>query len=184
MHIIAPVLSLLPRRWRELLPRNSSMPWVPPTIISGLLQAVCGLAALEYWYSYSVTGWAQKSLITASDAHPGAAIPIGTEGFVGLLLVAAHPLTWVIVAFSLEGLVRVCAAAFTGEILGTFPLFIVDKIFGLVIHRDSAAPDSGNLPSSGGPSIFQALRQKYLVARYHGFRTNCVTPAAIPNNLL
>src|SRR5271170_2520334 len=99
MYLIAPALSLLPRRWRESLHSSLSMPWVPATIISGCVEAACGLAGLVYWYSYSVTGWVQKSLDTQLKAHPGAAIPVGTEGFVGLLLVAANPLTWVIVAY-------------------------------------------------------------------------------------
>jgi hypothetical protein len=164
-YLTAPVLSLLPRRWRELLPRNTSMPWAPATIISGCVEAACGLAALVYWYSYSVTGWVQKSLDAQLNAHPGTAIPVGTEGFVGLLLVAAHPFTWVIVAFSLEGIVRVCAAAFSGEILGIFPLFIFDKILALFDHRVRAATGSQNSLRPGGASFFDILRQKYLVGR-------------------
>jgi hypothetical protein len=150
--LIAPVLSLLPRHWRGSLPRGTSMLWVPATIISGCVEAVCGLAALVYWYSYSVTGWVQKSMDAQLNAHPGTGIPVGTEGFVGLLLVAAHPLTWVIVAISLEGIARVCAAAFTGEILGTFPLFVVDKIFSLFTRKDNAARDSeDSSPAGRGP---------------------------------
>jgi hypothetical protein len=165
MYLIAPVLSLLPRRWRDSLARSSSIPWVPATIISGCVEAVCGLIGLVYWYSYSVSGWAQKSLFVQLKAHPGIAIPPATEGFFGLLLVAVHPLTWVIVAFSLEGIVRVCAAAFTGEILGTLPLFIVDKILTLFMHRGSSAKDSGDSLRSSGSSFFSALRQEYLTGR-------------------
>jgi len=140
------------------------MPWVPATIISGSLAAVCGLIGLVYWYSYSVTGWAQKSLFAQLSAHPGTGIPVGTEGFFGLLLVAAHPLTWLIAAFSLEGIVRICAAAFTGEILGTFPLFIIDRILALFMHAESTAKDSGDSSRAGGSSFFSALRQRYLIA--------------------
>jgi hypothetical protein len=165
MYLVAPVLSLLPRRWRELLPYNSSMPRVAATIISGCAEALCGLAGLVYWYSYSVAGWVQKSLDAQLNAHPGTAIPVGTEGFVGLLLVAAHPLTWVIVAISVDGIVRVCAAAFTGEVLGTFPLFIVDRIFARFMGRGGASKDSGNSLRADGPSFFSALRQKYLIGR-------------------
>ena len=165
MYLIAPVLSLLPRRWRNSLASSASMPWVPATIISGCVEAVCGLAALVYWYSYSVTGWVQKSMDAQLNAHPGAGIPVGTEGFVGLLLVVANPLTWVIVAISLEGVVRVCAAAFTGEIVGTFPLFIVDKIFSLFIRGDHTARDSEDSSPAAQPSFFTALRQKYLIGR-------------------
>ena len=164
MYLIAPALSLLPRRWRDWLPDSSIMPWVPATIISGSLEAVCGLVGLVYWYSYSVTGWAQKSLFAQLRAHPGTGIPVGTEGFFGLLLVAAHPLTWVIAAFSLEGIVRVCAAAFTGEILGTFPLFIVDRILAVFMHSESTGKDTGDSSRAGGTSFFSALRQRYLIA--------------------
>lgn len=165
MYLIAPALSLLPRRWRESLHSSPSMPWVPATIISGCLEAVCGLIGLVYWYSYSVMGWAQKSLASGSAAHPGTAITPETEGFIGLLLVAAHPLTWVIVAFSLEGVVRICAAISTGEILGTFPLFILDKLFALFMQRGSSSKDPGDSLRASGSSFFSALRQEYLTSR-------------------
>ena len=164
MSLIAPVLSLLPKRWRDSLPSSLSMPWVPATIVSGCVEATCGLVGLVYWYSYSVTGWAEKSLFVQLKAHPGTAIPPATEGFFGLLLVAAHPLTWVIVGFSLEGIVRVCAAAFTGEILGTLPLFIVDKSLALFMRRGSVAKDSGDSLRASGTSFFSALRREYLTS--------------------
>jgi hypothetical protein len=165
MYLIAPLLSLLPTRWRDSLLRGSSMPWVSATIISGCVEAACGLAGLVYWYSYSITGWVQKSLDAQINAHPGTAIPVGTEGFVGLLLVAAHPFTWVIVAISLEGIARVCAAASTGEILGTLPLFIVDRILTLFMDGKSGAKDSGDSLRASGSSFFSALRQEYLTSR-------------------
>ena len=165
MYLIAPTLSFLPARWRQFLASSRSTPWVPATVISGCVEAACGLAALVYWYSYSVTGWAQKSMDAQLNAHPGAGIPVGTEGFVGLLLVAAHPLTWVIVAISLEGIARVCAAAFTGEILGTFPLFMVDKIFAFSVGGENAAKDSEDSSHADGSSLFSALRQKYLIRK-------------------
>lgn len=141
------------------------MPWVPATIVSGGVEAVCGLAGLVYWYSYSVTGWVEKSMASGSAAHPGTAMTPETEGFVGLLLVVAHPLTWVIIAISLEGIVRVCAAAFTGEILGTFPLFIVDRIFAFFMGRENTAKDSGNSLRAESSSFFSALRQRYLIGK-------------------
>ena len=165
MYLIAPVLSLLPKRWRDSLPRSASMPWVLATIISGCVEAFCGLIGLVYWYSYSVTGWAQKSLTSGSVAHPGTVLTPETEGFIGLLLVAAHPLTWVIVAISLEGIARVCAAAFTGEILGTFPLFIADKIFARLMGRKNTAGDHQDSSHAAHSSLLVALRQKYLVGR-------------------
>jgi hypothetical protein len=164
-YLIATVLSLLPKQWRESLPRSPSMPWVAATIISGCVEAVCGLAALVYWYSYSVTGWVQKSMNAQLSAHPGTAIPVGTEGFVGLVLIVANPFTWVIVAISLEGIVRACAALVSGEILGTFPLFIVDKIFSLFMRVDNAARYSEDSSHAAHPSFFAALRQKYLIGR-------------------
>src|ERR1700735_1275184 len=163
--LTAPVLSLLPKRWRDSLPRSASMPWVPATIISGCVEAVCGLIGLVYWYSYSVTGWVEKSLASGSAAHPGTAITPETEGFIGLLLVVAHPLTWMIVAISLEGIVRVCAAAVSGEILGTFPLFIADKMFSRFMGGEGIAKNSGNSSHAEGSSFFSALRQKYLIGR-------------------
>ena len=163
MYLTAPVLSLLPRRWRNSLASRSSMPWVPATIISGCVEAVCGLAGLLYWYSYSVTSWVQKSMDAQLNAHPGSAIPVGTEGFVGLLLIAANPFTWVIVAISVEGIVRACAALATGEILGTFPLFIVDKIFARSMGRKTTARDPEDSSHAGGSSFFSALHQKYLI---------------------
>jgi hypothetical protein len=164
-YLITPVLSLLPKRWRNSLPSSALMPWVPATIVSGCVEAACGLAALVYWYSYSVTGWAQKSMDAQLNAHPGAGIPVGTEGFVGLLLVVANPLTWVIGAISVEGIVRVCAAAFHGRNPGTFPLFIVDRVFARSMRTDNAAAASEDSSPAAHSSFFAALRQKYLIGK-------------------
>jgi hypothetical protein len=135
-----PFLSLFPRRWREALPFRDLIHWRAAAVVSGLAESVAALIALVYWYSYSVTGWAQDALMATMQAHPEARIPESTVGFAGLTLVALHPLTWIIAWFGIEGAIRLLGAAFSETVLGTMPLYALDRVF-LLLARRSRAPN-------------------------------------------
>jgi hypothetical protein len=141
-YLAGPFLAPLPLRWRNAFSRLAIC-WTRATILSGAAESLLAFFALVYWYSWSVTHWVEHSIIATVEAHPEAAIPENTVGFAGLVLVAIHPLTWLIVWFAVEGVVRLLAAAFTATILGTFPLYALDRLLDLRPGRRSA---SANLP--------------------------------------
>jgi hypothetical protein len=165
IYLLAPFLALLPKRWRKSLPFHDIVPWRSAAILSGLAESVIALAALMYWYSYSVTTWVSHGLDTVLN---GKAPPGTTDheiGFVALVLWATHPLTWTIAFFGIEGMARVCAAI-TDTVLGVFPLYLIEKIYSKVLRRRepeaTTAPEfsQGHISSHVG-----SVREKVLTTR-------------------
>jgi hypothetical protein len=56
-------------------------------------------------------------------------------GLLGYVFVALNPVTWIICWFCFEGVVRALGAAFTEEIVGTLPLWIIDRSYRLFRER-------------------------------------------------
>jgi hypothetical protein len=123
--LLGPIISLLPQRWRESHPMFSSIRWPIAGTLSGLIESFLALLAFVYWYSYSVTHWAEDAVYSAINA--GARIPPNTEGFAAFALMFLHPVTWLIGWCAVEGTVRFLGAAFTGNALGILPLVLLDK---------------------------------------------------------
>ncbi|MGC1268609.1 MAG: hypothetical protein WA853_20195 [Candidatus Acidiferrum sp.] len=130
-YLLGPFLSLLPQQARKALPFYSLIAWRPATIISGTIESILAVSALIYWYWYSMSTWISllldralvgKTAVGTTDHHIATA---------ALLIWATHPLTWGIAFVGIEGTARACAAL-TDTILGTFPLFLLDKIISLI----------------------------------------------------
>jgi hypothetical protein len=147
---------LLPRRWREALPLFSSIHWRVAAALSGIIESLLMLLALVYWYSYSVTHWAADAVSTAAKA--GADIRPGADGVTAYAVMLLHPVTWLIVLCAFEGIVRFLGAAFTGDVLGIFPLFVLDRIF-LRLTPGGRAERLPGTPS-GFSSFFPWMRQR------------------------
>ena len=126
-YLFGPLLSLLPATWRARLPWAESVRWRRATFVSGALEACASLYALVVWYSYSVTHHTRLQLDALLRAHPNIQLNFPRLGLLGFIFVALSPVTWVIVWFYFEGVVRALGAAFTGEIVGTLPLWIIDR---------------------------------------------------------
>jgi hypothetical protein len=120
------------------------------------MESLLALLAFLYWYSYSVTHWAEDAVYSA--IQKGATIPPHTVGFAALALMFLHPLTWLIAWCALEGAVRFLGAAFTGNVLGILPLFLLDKIRTRVTsgRRAERPADTQNNWSS----FFSSIRQR------------------------
>lgn len=112
-YTIGLVAALLPERWRMARFGNLGVDWPRATAISALVEGFGAVVLLVVWYSVFVTKYGD------------AIAERGGDGFVGLFLVALHPLTWVICYFGCEGVVRFLAAVATGESYGTLPLALV-----------------------------------------------------------
>ncbi|MGD0305521.1 MAG: hypothetical protein ABSC71_11905 [Candidatus Acidiferrales bacterium] len=102
------------------------MPWRIASFICGVSQCATGLAAMVWWYSYSVRNWVQtvvshavQSQSSLSEMKPHA------QGLLALTLIVSSPVTWIIIAWSVEGLVRILAAAITSEVFATLPLALI-----------------------------------------------------------
>jgi hypothetical protein len=161
-YFLGPFLAFLPKRWRDSLPIAASAHSRPAVILSGLLESAIALFALVYWYSYSVTHWAADAVFSA--IQHGAEIDPRALGFAGLAIACLHPLTWLIVYFGFEGVVRLCSA-FTDTTLGTFPLFLADKIYlQLVRGGNPLAAGADNFSQSHLTSSIRAVREKALMA--------------------
>lgn len=125
--LLGPILSLLPRRWREAHPLFSTIHWPMAAAISGITEFFLALLAYVYRYSYSVTHWARDAVYAAINA--GADIPPTAHGFAGLALMFLYPFTWVIALCAVEGVVRFLGGAFADEALGSVPLFLAEKVW-------------------------------------------------------
>lgn len=161
-YLLGPFLAFLPQRWREAFSVRPGFPWRYSVIVSGLLEFALALLALVYWYSFSVTHWAQDAVYAA--IQNGAEINPNAIGFAGLAIMFLHPLTWLILYFGVEGMVRLCAA-FTDTVLGLFPLYLAEKAyFRFAPGKDSAAKNSAGSRHIFS-SIIQAVQEKIIIAR-------------------
>jgi hypothetical protein len=164
-YLLGPFISIFPKRWRETLSFSPYVRWAPATIISGLAESVLALIALSYWYSYAMTAWVARGVDTALTGKLGPGVTPQEIGSVALAVWATHPLTWLFGYVCLEGVIRLCGAAFTDSIFGTLPLFLLDQVFYRAFRR--RGPKNMNVPasSSNNSSLAGALRERVLVAR-------------------
>jgi len=126
-YFIAPLLSLLPGRWRRALFGDAPVDWTRATMICGFAQFAICLGALIWWYFrvlYGALGQQMDTTIRAAQGVPaeGAAFAMG---FAALVTFALHPVTWLLGYFTIEGVWRTLAAVLTEESRGTLPLAVV-----------------------------------------------------------
>ena len=157
--LLGPFLALLPKRWRCSLPLPPSADWRVAFILSGLAEFLAAVAAMLYWYSYSVTTWISRGLDLAGKAGPG--VNEQELGFMAIFIFATHPLTWLIAYGAVEGSVRLVAAAFAESHLGILPLFVLDKIFLKTTGQSGpSAAEQGGYKEGNLSSYVEAIREK------------------------
>jgi hypothetical protein len=147
-YILGPLLALLPTRGRKALPFSESINWPHAVTISGLVELAVALAALLQWYSISMTTWVSRGLQVALNGGAGTGITDQAIGGMAWFMWVNHPLTWVIGYFSVEGAVRMCGAAFSDSLLGTLPLFLVDKTVRVFFGGSKREQDAPRMASS------------------------------------
>jgi hypothetical protein len=165
-YILGPLLALLPQRWRKSLSFGAAVDWHRATALSGFAESLIALVAAMYWYSHYMNVLVSNGLDSALGGKMGPGVTDMGIGFTALLVWATHPLTWLLAFAGIEGGVRLVAAAFTENNLGTFPLFLVDKVY-LKLFGSSAPSTAkaagytkGNLSSYAG-----AIREKAILKR-------------------
>lgn len=163
--LLGPFLALLPERWRKPLPLYQAVSWRSASILSGMAESIMALAALMYWYSYSMTTWVSRALDHVLAQSAPTTITDHEIGFAGLVVWATHPLTWAIAFVGIEGIARLCAA-FTDTVLGVFPLYLLEKIYSKIFRRGAPQPASAvKFSQSSVSSYVGALKEKVLAAR-------------------
>ncbi len=130
-------------------------------MLSGFAEFLFGVAAMLYWYSYSVTTWVSRGLDAALAGKMGPNVSDHDMGFMAIFIFATHPLTWLTFYVAVEGSVRLAGAAFTENNLGTLPLFVADKIFLKITGRSGPgiALTAGYVESNVS-SYVGAIREK------------------------
>jgi hypothetical protein len=165
-YLLGPFFSIFPKRWRQSLPFSAYVRWGPATTISGLIESVLALTAMGYWYSYAMRTWVGRALDEALSGRLGPGVTDYQIGGVALTVWATHPLTWFLGYFGLEGAVRLCGAAFSGNILGTLPFFLLDKVlFGAFRRRGQGGMNATGSSSNNLSSYVGAIRERILTAR-------------------
>jgi len=164
-YILGPFLALLPGRWRASLPSALQVDWQKAAIVSGSAEIVAALIAMMHWYSYSIMKWVDNAAGAALDGKMGPEVTTheiaGAAYFVWIL----HPVTWGIIYFGVEGLLRLVGAAITDSVSGTLPLVLVDELFRVVFRRrERGAASNGGMSSAGMASPVMAIRDRVLTA--------------------
>ena len=157
---IGPLAAFLPRQWRHALPFAKRIHWRSAAFFSGILEFIASVIALGYWYMFEMVHLAAAILNSATSGK----VPEGMDNHqvsgAALILFLLHPLTWLLLFFFWEGAVRLCGAAFAGNVLGTFPLFLAERLFYLFRHRESAEALRQN-----GQSFYESIWERIHIAR-------------------
>jgi hypothetical protein len=165
IYFVGPFLALLPRRWRKAVFSRDMLPWRTFGILSGMAESLIALGALLFWYSYSVTTWVSKGLDYALSQNAPTGITDHEVGFAALVLWATHPLTWLLAYFGVEGMVRLCAT-FTDTTLGTFPLYVAEKIHAKITgYKPPVVLGAPKFERSHVSSYMDTVRDKVMIAR-------------------
>jgi len=138
-YILAPIYALFPKRWRYVDHHGSARFMARAAVVSGVAEAVATLFVLRIWYMkfFTILGdrYAQYTVDSGNDRMFAPEL-VGQAGF---LAFAANPLTWFILYFGIEGVLRALAALTTGEVCGVLPLCALDYGFRLAFSRRKPA---------------------------------------------
>jgi hypothetical protein len=157
-YLLGPIVAIFPESWRKSLPFAEEVQWRRATAISGFVEAALAMAALMYWYSYTMSTWIGNGVAGALSGKMGPEARIQDIGGAALIVWAMHPVTWAIGYAGLEGAVRFCTGAFGGSSCGILPLFLADKIVASVFRRRKDGADAGGNVSSYAGAIRERMR--------------------------
>lgn len=175
-YLAAPFLVLVPARWRRDVIFAAPVHWRVASFMCGVVQCVSGFGALVWWYSYSVTTWTDRVMEHALQTQQAVGeLKADAVGLLGLTIVAASPVTWLIALWCLEGIARILAAAITEEVFATLPLALIAGV--AILVRPISAENPGLRAASGlapdetldrsPASGFAAFLRRGVMARTH-----------------
>jgi hypothetical protein len=135
-YLLGPIAAFLPARWRNPPSLAGKIQWTRAAALSAVLEFSAALISLAYWYMYLmsrvVDSWVNGSLAGKVTDHQL------TAG--ALIIFTLNPLTWLFSYFLLEGAVRLCGALFAESILGTLPLYLIERMIFLIKNHNELKP--------------------------------------------
>ncbi len=139
--LLGPVAALLPEAWRRSLPGSDRVHWERAGAVSGLLELTAATIAMGYWYFQIMTPMISSGTEAALLGKFKEGATEFQIGGAALAVFATHHVTWIFAYAFGEGAVRLFGAAFTEDVLGTFPLFLLERAIFLVRHRERIRSD-------------------------------------------
>jgi hypothetical protein len=149
-YVFGPFYALLPKRWRHGARYGPETHLARAAFISGVGEAVLSLVALGFWYMSCLGLFSSRLANYIAKSQEGLASNWIFGGSAGLLGFATNPLTWLIVYFCFEGVIRAFAALASDEVVGTLPLYLFE--FGWrKMRRKRAVPELPLVPDEITP---------------------------------
>lgn len=163
--LFGPVAALLPERWRRALPGAQRVHWGRAGAASGLVELVAAIVGLAYQYARIVIPTVSHGTDAALAGKFGPTeVTEHHVGGIALFVFYLHPVTWLLSYVFVEGAVRLFGAAFTEDVRGILPLYLVERIMFLVTHpRESRTMAQG--AGRNLASIAETVRERAMVAR-------------------
>jgi hypothetical protein len=138
-YVFGPFYALLPKRWRQGERSGPETYLARAALISGVGEAVLALVTLGFWYAANVGLFSSHFASYVATAQDGLSSSWIFGGSAGLLGFVMNPLTWVIIYFTLEGVIRAFAALASNEVVGTLPLYALAYFWQLARRRKPEA---------------------------------------------
>ena len=151
------VLTLLPAGFRRRWPADWRGNLRASAVVSGVIQILLSISVLVFRYQRFVQAqFAQTDTrVLLAAAEKGGETAIQSFGMAYLIAYVLTPLSLLLCYFALEGAFRAVAAVTTGEVVGTLPLVLLEKLIGrtgafAVEKRQGARiPDFVFIPDTG-----------------------------------
>jgi hypothetical protein len=164
-YLLGPILAVFPKRWRRALPGFLSVEWQRAGILSGIAEAIAAIIASAEWYFHGLAKWVDNGVGAAMDGKMTPQVTTHEIAGAAYFVWITHPLTWVIGYFIVEGTVRLVAAAFTENVHGILPLYLVESVFAKIfLPNPRKSPDMPDPVPGGTSSHTRTLRDRMLTA--------------------
>jgi hypothetical protein len=161
--VLGPLVALLPQRWRRTFSFFDQVHWQTAGLLSGVLEFAVALIGIGYWYMYEMSRISDSVIDSVASGKIHARVTTSQVSGAALMVFALHPLTWLLVYALFESAARACAAVFTGNIFGTLPLGLLDRLMHLFANRREIQP--GQQLQENARSYFSAVQEHFRVSR-------------------
>lgn len=149
-YVVGPFAALLPKRWRQGERNGPTTYFARAALISGVAEAVLSLMVMGFWYAGVVGLFSShyaNFITTSAQALSSEWTFAGGAGLIGF---ATNPITWLILYFAFEGVIRAFAAIASNEVVGTLPLYLADFLW-RKLRRKRKAPELPLVPDEITP---------------------------------
>lgn len=125
--LLGTIFVLFPEHWRPKFFTCDANDWRQAAVAAGTAQIIVCLSLYIVWFVYSAGHWAHAAVMTAVRAHPEMSVSSGMIGTLVYVLIHLHPLTWLLLYFAYEGIVRTLNARARMPVRATLPLRLIDR---------------------------------------------------------